>query len=82
MSVATDTELRALRKHPFDLLQEMERRGKAALSGTSAAESGTEEEWVGIGFRMAGERFIVARDEVREVMVVPTAVTRSNTFLT
>ena len=78
MSAAAGTDLRSLRKHPFDLLQELERRSKAALAGSSGdeTETGEAEEWVGIGFKMADERFIVARDEVREIMVLPPVITR------
>jgi twitching motility protein PilI len=75
MSTAAGTDLRSLRKHPFDLLQELERRSKANLPGSSGDESETEE-WVGIAFKMDDERFVVARDEVREIMVVPAAITR------
>ncbi len=75
MSAAAGTDLRSLRKHPFDLLQELERRSKAALPGSSGDDSGVDE-WVGIGFKMADERFVVARDEIREIMIVPTEITR------
>jgi twitching motility protein PilI len=75
MSAAAGTDLRSLRKHPFDLLQEIERRSKAALAGSSGDESEVEE-WVGVAFKMADDRFVVARDEIREIMVVPTAITR------
>ena len=33
-------------------------------------------EWVGIAFRLGGERFLVAREETREVLAYPTVVTR------
>ena len=75
MVVEAGTNLRSLRKHPFDLLQELERRSKAALAG-AAGEDINVEEWVGIGFRMGDERFIVARDDIREIMLVPSMVTR------
>ena len=75
MSAAADTDLRSLRKHPFDLLRELERRSKVALTGSSSDDSEVDE-WVGIGFKMADERFIVARDEIREIMIVPPAITR------
>jgi twitching motility protein PilI len=75
MSATIGTDLRSLRKHPFDLLQELERRSKAAQGGPSGDESEAEE-WVGIAFKMADERFVVARDEIREIMVVPAMITR------
>jgi twitching motility protein PilI len=75
MVAAAGTPLRALREHPFDLLTELERRGKAALAGASAADVNVQE-WVGIGFRLGAEQFIVAREEVREVLMVPSSVTR------
>jgi twitching motility protein PilI len=65
--------LRSLRDRPFDLLLELERRAKAAALG---AQSGAAQQWIGVAFRMGGETFLVARDETREIMGVPTAVTR------
>ena len=75
MSTGGATDLRSLRKAPFDLLLEIERRGKAALAG-SVGEAGDVTEWVGVGFRIGEEAFIVARDEVREIMLVPGGITR------
>ena len=34
------------------------------------------EEWVGVGFRIGEEPFVAARDEVREVLVLPDTMTR------
>jgi twitching motility protein PilI len=67
--------LEALRDQPFELLKELERRSRAALAGQSAA-AGSAEEWVGVGFRIGSENFVASRDEVREVLMVPEAVTR------
>jgi twitching motility protein PilI len=53
----------------------MERRIKVALAG-AAGDDVSVEEWVGIGFRLGTERFIVGREEVREILMVPTTVTR------
>ena len=69
------TDLRALKNRPFDLLRELERRSKAALAGAQGGDVDVEE-WVGIGFRLADEQFIVARNEVREVMMVPELIAR------
>jgi twitching motility protein PilI len=75
MVAAAGTDLRSLSKHPFDLLLELERRSKTALAGVSGEDVDVEE-WVGIGFRMAEEQFIVARDSIKEVMTVPPSITR------
>ncbi|MEL6301259.1 MAG: chemotaxis protein CheW [Pseudomonadota bacterium] len=67
--------LKALANRPFELLQEMERRSRAAVSGHG--DTGTQRnEWVGVGFRLGDEQFVASRDEVREVLMVPDAVTR------
>jgi twitching motility protein PilI len=67
--------LRSLRDRPCGLLRELDRRARAAAQGgTDATASGAE--WVGIAFRLGGEAFLLAREETREVMGYPTAVTR------
>jgi twitching motility protein PilI len=71
----TDNSLRSLRDRPFELLKELEKRSRAVAAGTSA-ESSAEREWVGVAFRMGGETFLVAREETREVLGYPAAVTR------
>lgn len=69
------TELRALRERPFEVLREMERRSRVALTGSPDDElSG--EEWVGVGLRLGSERYVVAREEIREVLMLPSVVTR------
>ena len=75
MSVSAATDLRSLQDQPFDLLQEMERRSKAAMAG-AAGDDINVEEWVGIGFRLGEDQFIVARDEVREVLMIPSSLSR------
>jgi len=75
MVEAQATDLRSLKDHPFDLLREIERRSKTALAGASGDDVDIEE-WVGIGFRLGDEHFIVARDRVREVLMVPPLITR------
>ena len=67
--------LKALRDQPFDLLAELERRGRA-VSAQVADDSPATREWVGIALRMAGETYLVARDETREVLSVPPTLTR------
>jgi twitching motility protein PilI len=75
MSGSSGTDLRTLRDRPFDLLLEIERRSKAALAG-SQGDNVDAEEWVGIGFRLADEQFVVARDEIHEVLMVPALIAR------
>lgn len=75
MVVASQGSLRALREHPFDLLREIERRSRAAAAGAQVDDDGLVE-WVGVGFRLGAERFVVPREEVREVLMVPPAITR------
>ena len=59
-----------LRDQPFQLLQELERRSRIAASGRGQ-EAGHQEEWVGVGFRIGHTRLVVAREEIREVLVWP-----------
>jgi len=75
MAASLGSDLYALREQPFDLLCELERRSKAALAG--ALGDGVDvEEWVGIGFRLDDEQFIVARDDINEVLMVPALIAR------
>ncbi|MGH8226768.1 MAG: chemotaxis protein CheW [Steroidobacteraceae bacterium] len=67
--------LKSLRDRPFELLQELERRGRA-VSAESGQESGSGREWVGIALRMAGELYLAAREETREVLSMPSSLTR------
>lgn len=70
----TGTDLATLVDQPFELLQELERRSRLAVAGQS---SGTvADEWVGIGFRIGQEQFVASRDQVREVLMLPDALTR------
>jgi twitching motility protein PilI len=66
--------LRALRDQPFELLLALEQRAREVAAGARDGAAG--QEWIGVAFRMGGETFLVARDEAREVMGVPAAVTR------
>jgi twitching motility protein PilI len=65
--------LRELRDRPFDLLRELERRSRAAAGGRDGSEG---REWVGVAFRLGPESFLVAREETREVMSLPSSLTR------
>ena len=75
MSDAHQGSLRELRDQPFELLRELERRSRVALSGAAAVDADAEE-WVGIGCLLGDERYLVARTQVREVMMMPGSVTR------
>jgi twitching motility protein PilI len=75
MSEQAQSGLAALRDKPFELLREMERLSSLALGdGTSPGEGS--QEWVGIGFKLANEKFLVERKEIREVMILPAELTR------
>lgn len=75
MTSTAGTELRALREHPFEVLRELERRSRVAITG-SPGEDANSEEWVGIGLRLGHERFVVSREEVREILMLPSTLTR------
>lgn len=70
----TTADLAALVEQPFDLLQELERRSRAALAGKGTGDLASE--WVGIGFRIGQEQFVASRDEIREVLMLPDSMTR------
>jgi twitching motility protein PilI len=69
------SSLKLLRDQPFELLAELERRGRA-VSAQVAQQSPADREWVGVALRMAGELYLVAREETREVLSLPAAMTR------
>ena len=70
----TEAALAELRRQPYALLREMERR---ALASAEAQGEGVEtREWVGIGFRLGAERFLAPRDEVREIVGAPGMLAR------
>ena len=71
----SDMSLRGLRDRPFELLKELEKRSRS-VTANSVAEAATGQEWVGVAFRMGGETFLAAREETREVLGYPAAVTR------
>jgi twitching motility protein PilI len=67
-------DLAALVEQPFELLQEMEQRSRAAHAGQGAGSMPSE--WVGVGFRIGEEQFVAVRDQVREVLMLPESMTR------
>jgi len=70
-----DLSLRSLRDRPFELLKELEKRSRSVTAG-NAPEAAAGHEWVGVAFRIGGETFLVAREETREVLGYPAAITR------
>ena len=67
--------IRALRDKPYDLLVALDRRGRTSTA--DAGETATaDREWVGVAWRMAGEAYLVAREEMREVLTYPNQLTR------
>ena len=67
-------DLAALVEQPFELLQEMEQRSRAAHAGHGAGSRPSE--WVGVGFRIGEEQFVASREQVREVLMLPESITR------
>lgn len=55
---------------PFRLLAELERRGKQCAQGLPAQEEAVEY-WNGIGFVLAGQRFVAPMGEVGEILHLP-----------
>lgn len=72
--MAAAAELDDLLEQPFELLQELERRSRAAIAGKGSGDLPAE--WVGIGFRIGDEQFVASREEVREVLMLPDSITR------
>ena len=72
--MSNSADLAALVERPFALLQEMEHRSRAAHSGHAAGALPSE--WVGVGFRIGEEQFVASREQVREVLMLPDAITR------
>ncbi|MGH8138673.1 MAG: chemotaxis protein CheW [Steroidobacteraceae bacterium] len=73
--MADEAALKSLRDRPFELLAELERRGRA-VSAQLSQEGSAGREWVGVALRMAGDLYLVAREETREVLGVPPGMTR------
>lgn len=67
-------KLASLVAQPFELLAEIERRSRLAVSGEVGASLPSE--WVGVGFRIGEEQFVAGRDQVREVLMLPEGMTR------
>jgi twitching motility protein PilI len=74
-SAPREADLKSLRDRPFELLAELERRGRA-VSAQLSEQADAGREWVGVALRMAGDLYLVAREETREVLGVPASTTR------
>jgi twitching motility protein PilI len=74
MAEETAAQLKDLGDKPFELLLEMERRSRLNLAGVKGGDEDSTE-WVGIGCLLGEERFLIARTQVREVMIMPPMVT-------
>lgn len=72
--MTSSVELAALIEQPFELLQEIERRSRAAHAGQGSGSLPSE--WVGVGFRIGEEQFVTDRQQVREVLMLPESITR------
>lgn len=55
---------------PFDLLVELERLG-GEFAADLPAQDELGEEWVGVGFRLGGQRFVAPMTEVAELLKYP-----------
>jgi twitching motility protein PilI len=72
---ASLTSIRTLLDRPYELLVALDKRGREvnAVPGEAAH---VDREWVGVAWRMAGEAYLVAREETREVLPYPSQLTR------
>lgn len=68
--------LRELNDRPYELLLAMEERARAAAARREGKNAQGAGEWVGIGFRVGGDRFVTDRSDVKEVLSVPDTLTR------
>jgi twitching motility protein PilI len=74
MADASKQRLRELKDDPFEVLRQMEHRSRLGIARARGG-AGETNEWVGIGCLLGSERFLVRRGQVREVMMMPPAVT-------
>src|SRR5438874_11086931 len=71
-SAPPEVELKSLRDRPFELLAELVWRGRATTAQANP-EASAGREWVGVALRMAGDLYLVAREETREVLEIGRA---------
>mgnify|MGYP001818301054 FL=1 len=67
-------DLDGLVEQPIALLHAMERRSRVAHTGQGSGDVSAE--WVGIDFRIGEDQFVFGREQVREVLMLPDAITR------
>lgn len=60
---------------PYDLLVHLESLAREAIAAREGG-TGSQDEWVGVAFRLGGEQFVTPRDQVREVLPVPDHLAR------
>lgn len=72
MTEGAETSLAELRDQPFELLLALEKRCVEAAAGRGM-ETGSQTEWVGVGFRVGQHLFVAERRQVREIMTYPGA---------
>src|SRR5260370_38939540 len=74
--MAEEASLKSLRDRPFELLAELERRGRA-VSAQVSQEGAAGREWGGVALRMGGDLYLAAREGTREGLGVPPSLTRA-----
>ncbi|HTQ36037.1 MAG TPA: chemotaxis protein CheW [Steroidobacteraceae bacterium] len=72
---ANPDSIRALLDRPYELLVALDKRGREVNAAPDEAAD-LDREWVGVAWRMAGEVYLVAREETREVLPCPSQLTR------
>ncbi len=65
----------AINLEPFELLVQLEQKARDAIAAREGG-TGSQDEWVGVGFRLGGEQFVTPREQVREVLPVPDHLAR------
>lgn len=63
------TDLRQLADQPYHLLALLDQRLQARVSETGSTEHG--DAWVGLGFNLGEQGFLVPQREIREVITMP-----------
>ena len=63
------TDLRQLAERPYHLLALLDQRLQARVSETGSAD--VADAWVGLGFQLGEQGFLVPQREIREVITVP-----------
>jgi twitching motility protein PilI len=56
---------------PFDLLLDLESRCRAVAALLPELDKQVEAEWVGIGFRIGGDKLMAAMSEIEEILDLP-----------